>query len=48
MNGSMHESEVGVAVAQTFDSSGAPVSRAIIYDSYSGAHWKFSAATQSL
>ena len=32
MNGSMHESELGIAVAQTFDSSDAPVSRAIIYD----------------
>ena len=28
----MDESELGVAVAQTFDSSDAPVSRAIIYD----------------
>ena len=32
MNGSMDESELGVAVAQTFDSSEAAVSRAIIYD----------------
>lgn len=32
MNGSMHESELVVAVAQTLDSSDAPVSRAIIYD----------------
>src|SRR5215470_7677364 len=32
MNGSMHESELGVAAAQTFDSSDAPVGRAIIYD----------------
>jgi len=32
MNGSMHESELGVTVAQTFNSSDAPVSRAIIYD----------------
>src|SRR5262249_33083030 len=32
VNGSMHESELGVAVAQTFDSSEAPVSRAIIYN----------------
>jgi hypothetical protein len=28
----MHESELGVAVAQTFDSADAPMSRAIIYD----------------
>ena len=32
MDGSMHESELGVAVAQTLDSSDAPVSRAIIYN----------------
>ena len=32
MNGSMHESELGVTVAQPFNSSDAPVSRAIIYD----------------
>src|SRR6516164_2476338 len=32
MNGSMHESEPGVTVAQTFNSSDAPVNRTIIYD----------------